>query len=419
MHSITVDELYLNAFLASGVRSGIFKRTDYGDELNEQIPRFRTQIRRVHELLLLFDHVVLTRDYGGTLGYDPADYKLPLPLSVATRLLASVRPDIPIPDIDLTTDRALFFERKLPAYLELEELCDEDLGLRVEVMQGWASPNLICKWIQEDLQKNPRDRSLDGHLSRDFEPALRYWPLVGQYLRRKFRDLNHLPLRMFEKFLQAYQHLPYDEVLFHLRKAPFYKDDSQIVEAFKFILSHVFYSAQVVTHFINTSQRTMSASALCSYGWTPRGKVPLDSTQQTGMALLTMLLNQLRDGGLVCPAVGHLEDALSLRQDSRVRDFRQTLWNWVESVRSGKIDTIRKVASEVGKANNALKAIGECRRLSNWIAVATLPAGVFDMKLGRPVLSTVLGFGGLSLVVIEKSFKKRADWLLFLQGRKA
>lgn len=412
IRSITVDEFYLYAFLASGIRYGLLKGTDYGNELNERIPRFRANVGRIHELLLLFDRVVLTCDHGVTLGYALADAKLPLPFSVATRLVPLVKHDLVVPQIDSAPDRLEFLMNEFEEYLKITQLLESDLGLSIEVMESWASLDAIGEWIMKEIQKDPGKRDLGGNLTQDFEPAFGDCSLIRGYLRKKFPDLNHIPFRLFISYYKMYIYLPYDQIMMWLRRAPFYKSDTQMRSGFCFLLSNLFYCAQVVTHFLDCSERGSGVSALCLRASdSHRPKV-----QRSAVALLRVLLSHLEKEGLVCPRVRHLGDVIELRQDPRVRDFRTTLWRWVEALRSGEIDAARKVQSEVVKANKALKKIGEYQRLSDWIAYATVPAVIADALIGLPALSALLGLGGLGAAVAGKAYKKRAGWLLMLQG---
>jgi hypothetical protein len=414
-----LDEFHLAAFLASGVRSGILRSEDYGEELRGQISHFRSQAARTLELLLLFDDVIFTRDCIAARKLAPADSAacvFPTAFSVAARLLPLVRADLTIPDIDAAADRIAHVEREFDTYLELAAHLEGDLGLQVLDMEGWASPDTIGGWIRDDMRRAPATRDLDGHLPAYFDPALGYWYLVSRYLRRRFRGMRDIPLGVFRVFLQLYQHLDHAELMTGLRKAPFYRNDRQITNAFCLLLSYVFYSAQAITYFLGATEVDESVSALCLSA--PRARDPVRDVDvaKSVMVVLRIPIQQPQDQGLMCPRPRGLPEALALRNDPRVRDFRAALWQWMRAVRAGDGDAVPALQADVIKANQALRTMPDCRRLNELTAYAAVPAGAASALLRIPSLRAAIGNGELGAAIAAKAPAQKSGWLVLLQG---
>ena len=121
----------------------------------------------------------------------------------------------------------------------------------------------------------------------------------------------------------------------------------------------------------------------------------------------------------MCPRPRSLPEALALRHDPRVSDFRAALWRWMRAVRAGGGDATAALRADVAKANQALQAMPGCRRLSELIAYAAVPADAAGALLRIPGLRAAVGDRDLGAASGDETPAPKPGWLVLLQGRGA
>ena len=115
------------------------------------------------------------------------------------------------------------------------------------------------------------------------------------------------------------------------------------------------------------------------------------------------------------PYIRGFREALDLREDSRVSDFRNHLFQWAAQIRA---DPSRDQAlrSEIAKANKALGDLQRVRRVNGWIA-----SFLFTNDVARFLLDKSLALWPISAIsfMIDKVAaheQRRYNWLLFGRG---
>ncbi len=116
---------------------------------------------------------------------------------------------------------------------------------------------------------------------------------------------------------------------------------------------------------------------------------------------------------LTIPKTDTMEDVLRLRNDSRIRNFREKISKWCTKLRAGEIGSEDAIRAEIREANAAIEDIGKYKKIGMWVTFLSVPIGVAEFLMGLPIsLLTVTPLGvGLEVTSILKERKYR--WLLF------
>ncbi len=84
------------------------------------------------------------------------------------------------------------------------------------------------------------------------------------------------------------------------------------------------------------------------------------------------------------PKVNSIEDALRLREDKRIVDFRQNLQNWTYALQVNDFQLEKKLRTEVRKSNKALKIVSDLKRIGAIITYVSLPLSIVPF-IGLPI----------------------------------
>ena len=103
--------------------------------------------------------------------------------------------------------------------------------------------------------------------------------------------------------------------------------------------------------------------------------------------------------------VNSLRDAIELREDKAIGDFRNEVLDMTEQVREGKADE-EKIKKRIELANRILDACDLAGKAGIVITIAGIPA------LAIPILGTILTFTVVSLVTAEFVAKRKFQWAL-------
>jgi hypothetical protein len=69
------------------------------------------------------------------------------------------------------------------------------------------------------------------------------------------------------------------------------------------------------------------------------------------------------------------------------------------------------IRKDLQKANQELKSLNHCAKVSGWLTYLSLPAPVFDLYLHVPI-GTLLTAVSLAYQIKSDAIKKRNSWLL-------
>jgi len=115
----------------------------------------------------------------------------------------------------------------------------------------------------------------------------------------------------------------------------------------------------------------------------------------------------------VVPRLTNIGDALRLRRDKRILDFRQTLSAWATELRTGDFRAERRIRHDIRKANEELRKLGPYRRISRWAAYVALPVALVEtLTLGIPAVGTALAAVSGAVQFISDRTMARHRWML-------
>lgn len=400
---IVLDEFYLNAFIRSGIRSGVFKTTDFNKELRNSSKGYSMLSSLVHEAMLLFDKVHFVFDPGVAMNLRFDDFTLLPNDSIALRLKHFF-------DGAAGPERlATSYDSEQYSYASgVTRQIENERGLSVgsdSHMEAWGNHDVHRRIIREALEMPPNERNSPQLL-------LKTWPLVPRYLKRKFPFTKNIPIDAFTFTMNLYLSTTFSELPQKLRRAmPSLTGDDEAIELMLEMLALLWYTERQVDGVIQDAQYRNAVASLAI-----SGKQARDSSDETPFRLVRLLISRLGEEGLITPDLTSLPSVLKLREDARIVDFRRNLWLWADAVRKGDITESQKVAVEVQKANKALKRIGTYRRINDWFLYLSLPSLVADALLSVPAFGGLLGLAGLGLKAAETKLTKDVGWLLLLHG---
>jgi hypothetical protein len=400
---IVLDEFYLNAFIRSGIRSGVFKVKDFNEELRTSSRGYSQLSLLVHEAMLLFDNVHFVFDPGVAMNLRFDDFTLLPSFSIGLRLKHF------FDSVEGPERLAVDYNDNLFDYAsKIADQVESERGLSVGSdahFDQWGSISFYNEQIQAHLKKSIKERQAPDFL-------LRTWPLVPRYLKRKFPFARRTQIPTFAFFTHLYLSTPFSEIPKIIRQAvPSVENDTEAIEGMLEVLSLLWYTCRQIEGIIEDAQYRNAIASLAI-----AGKKNNDTSFETPSRLVTLLISRLDAEGLITPDLSSLRSVLKLREDPRIVDFRQTLWQWTDLVRKGEVQEAEKIATEVRKANRALKRIGTYRKINDWFLYLSLPSIVADALAAVPAFGGILGLAGLGLKVAERKLTKDIEWLLLLHG---
>lgn len=402
--TIVLDQFYLNAFIRSGIRSGIFRIADFNEEYRNSSKGYSRLSALLHEVLLLFDNVHFVSDPAFDLNFRLDDLTLLPYLAIALRLKHFFDGvDGPARFVQGVEDMRAIDVNECQ---QVAEQITNERGLSLsqdELFNDHASSHEFRRIIPEMIKQSPQDRELPNFI-------IQTWPLVPRYLKRKVPYTRRIPLSNFAFFVNLYLRVPYPNLPDIIRRTfPSVPSDKEAIDSMMEIISLLEYTSWQVAGILEDATKRGGISALA----VARGKKQ-PQLDDTPFNLVRLLISRLGAEGLIIPDLINLKSALRLRDDPRIVDFRKTLWQWTDLVRSGEITESQKVASEVAKANKALRNIGTYRKINDWFLYLSLPGLLVDALLSMPAFGAVFGLAGLGLKYAERNTTTDVKWLLLL-----
>lgn len=111
------------------------------------------------------------------------------------------------------------------------------------------------------------------------------------------------------------------------------------------------------------------------------------------------------------PRLTKIDDVLRLRGDKRIKNFRETLYQWSLILREGNIAAERRIRHDIREANKGLKQLGEWEKVGQWVTYISLPLSVASVFIGMP-LGLVLTPISLTSRVYTDLQKRKYRWLM-------
>jgi hypothetical protein len=136
---------------------------------------------------------------------------------------------------------------------------------------------------------------------------------------------------------------------------------------------------------------------------------PLTAFDSNASVALGIYLNE----SLSIPKIATLEDVLKLRNDQRIKFFRNKIFQWCEKLRAGNLGSEEEIRREIREANAAIEDIGKYKKVAMWMTFLSVPVGIVELLTGLPI--SLLTFTPLGVVIeIANLVKERQyRWLLF------
>lgn len=113
----------------------------------------------------------------------------------------------------------------------------------------------------------------------------------------------------------------------------------------------------------------------------------------------------------VLPVVSSIKDVLRLREDRRIKNYRDKIFEWASALKEGETN-LSDMKKEIMDANKAVRTIGTCEKVGTWITLVSLPISVALTLTGLPmgIVTSVASFG---LACTSKLLKRNYNWYLF------
>lgn len=113
------------------------------------------------------------------------------------------------------------------------------------------------------------------------------------------------------------------------------------------------------------------------------------------------------------PVVRRMKDVLKLREDKRLEDFRNRVYEWSMAIRSGDRSAEQRIRKEIARANQALKSLGVCRRAGRMVAYLGLPVAITEGLFGMPPqVGLSISAAGLAIELGAKQIEWSKRWML-------
>ena len=421
--TIILDNLYLNNFIASAGRSGIYDLKNI--PINAQKCRLPEKYKAVlSDILLLFEDVRFYLDFEDVFDMQPmpnsSDIRPFFPWVLVDGLLKFVNPQhsnrtfSDLPDIDfdsaIQSGKLIIPDEHLESTSSLNDELDNELRskLGISFYSGYsAEPGIIGF---RGLIKNSLDQANDRKM---LDRVIGTWPLVPKYFLQKKGITQKISLTELQHWVGMYLTATHDQIIKDQKaRWPQIKSKEMAIDNFCHTIALILDTSWQVDQII---EEALSVNATCS--------LPVEAGNETAnqelaknipYTVVQVLINQLSEEGLIIPDVTNLKTVLRLRAKKEISDFRNTLWEWFSQISNGNIDEMEKVRIEMKKSNNAIKKLGKFRKLNNILLYLALPSVAVDALLQLPITGTALALSGLKLNFQKKSIKKQIGWRLLL-----
>ncbi len=113
----------------------------------------------------------------------------------------------------------------------------------------------------------------------------------------------------------------------------------------------------------------------------------------------------------ILPVVNSVKDVLRLRKNSKIKDFRNKLFEWITTLKEGEAN-LSNIKKEIIETNKKLKTLGKCEKIATWITFLSLPIDTVLTLSGLP-LSIVTSLASFEAACTSKLLKRNYNWYLF------
>jgi len=111
------------------------------------------------------------------------------------------------------------------------------------------------------------------------------------------------------------------------------------------------------------------------------------------------------------PHVETLTDVFRIRSDPRYVEFRSILQRWINAIAMADSGEIRRLRSELFRANQALRTAFKCERIARFFTYVGLPLIAVDAVLG-PIFGASATIAGVGVQAYADWRKSRFGWAL-------
>lgn len=112
------------------------------------------------------------------------------------------------------------------------------------------------------------------------------------------------------------------------------------------------------------------------------------------------------------PMPNSLHEALELRNDKRLNQWREVLLGWADTFAKGNPDSERKMRSEIQKASKELRFLKNFQKISRLLVYISIPVFVLDAWLIHGVLGGICAGLGTATELIATNRKHKYGWLM-------
>jgi len=178
----------------------------------------------------------------------------------------------------------------------------------------------------------------------------------------------------------------------------------QTLEQLKFLIEHIEFQELIAFSSNNNTAIKGDLGILKDN--------PINTTIQNAPDNLFQVYKIILDEVQYMPVISSIDDVLRLREDIRIKDFRENMFEWSNVLYSGDIKQEQKLRRELKKSNKEIKTIKSYQKIGGIITYASLPLIAIDAITQIPagILLSVLG---AAVQFKGDNAHKKNKWLLF------
>lgn len=174
--------------------------------------------------------------------------------------------------------------------------------------------------------------------------------------------------------------------------------------------------AKHVDYLLQSSERLAASVASSVYvrgrsGWRSIRDVGAENPDH--LRAFNLLRATLDEEGFPFPAVRTVHDALDLRKDPRLRDYRRVIADFHAALLSGEQAALQKLRRDIQKVRGRLEKSMRIEQALKWATYVALPVSVLEaIAFGVPAASTGLAVADVVGTMSADRLKKKARWAL-------
>jgi len=135
--------------------------------------------------------------------------------------------------------------------------------------------------------------------------------------------------------------------------------------------------------------------------------------------LLEIVVSELLDQDLVFPQPRNLSEALELRHNAHVKEFRDVYFQWLTTFMPADISRFQRLRRDVVTAAKSFRRLPHVQRFARLSGYASVAVGIVEALVGMAGPSIVLGLTGLGLDRLATVMKRSTNWLYICRSKSA